>query len=227
MLNTAAAILTILFAPASPDDSKIKFEPAPKVGASYSLKFTIDAHVGDHENKLNGTAVTTVSKVGPDRTEYSLDWKNLEVSSDDAPADLPFTPYQAAVGPAGQLLDLTGGMPVQVADPASVFLCSYFPVTSMELTKGTPISFVLPANEKEHIPEMKASETLAGVETLQNVDAYKISVKLQDSKSDFVVEATYWVDKAGNVLKEDGTFKNLGIPGMTVDGTVKTSAVTK
>lgn len=224
MLNTASILFLLALQPASLDDSKLRLEPAPTVGASQSLKFNIVAHMEDHVNTLDGKAVKTISKVSPGKTEFSIDWQNLEITSDTAPVDIPFNAYQASVGPGGELLSLSGGLPAQVADPAKVFFLFYFPITDKELVKGTPTAIVLPGSEKEHIPEMDGSETFIGVETLQNVGAYKVAVKLMGAKSEYTIEATYWVDKAGNVLKEDGTFKNMGVTGGTVDGTMKLGA---
>jgi len=203
------------------DDSKLKIQPNPTAGATRSLSFDVLSEIQGHDSELKAVVVTTITKVGPGRTEYTVDWQKMELTEGGDPEQLRFKPYQVAVGPHGEVLDLKGGLGEQGADPVCAFLVGYFPITDSELEKGKPLTFTLPGDGKR-IPELKVTETLIGGESLGGVDCFKIRVGLHATKSDFAVDANYYVDKSGNVLKESGSYSKLPIPnaGITIDGTI-------
>jgi hypothetical protein len=204
------------------DDSKLTLVPNQTVGTTRKVKFTVSAEIQDHETVVNGIAVTNYSKVGPDRTEYSVDWEDMNADEGGQPTKVPFKPYQVAVGPKAQLLSLTGGIGEEAADPVATFLVSYFPLPGQELVRGRSVTFTLPPNDKMHIPGMNVSETFIGAQNTAGVDSFQIKVTLASTDSGFKVDADYWVDKSGNVVKETGKFVKLPLPigGLAVDGTI-------
>jgi hypothetical protein len=210
------------------DDSKIKFQPAPTVGATHSLSFDANAEANGHESEFMATANTTVTKAAAGRTDYSVDWQKISFEEGGRSGPVDFKPYLIAVDSRGSLLSLEGGIGSDVSDPVCTFLVFYFPVTDSELTKDQPYTFTMPGNGNA-IPEMKATETYLGSDSVDGVDTYKVQLKLVATQSDFNVDATYWLDKAGTVLKEDAKFAKLPIPnaGLVVSGTVKSKVVAK
>lgn len=219
-LGLTLALCTLGYA-----QDKLKLEPVIKDDDTAKHSLEVDYDFGGTKARLTSRVITKVKKQSPTAIAMTLDYEDLKVVVDENELPLQITQIEFSLAPNGDLKEITGG--VDGNDNARSYLLMMFINPDKELAVNEKWTYESKGNEKSSIPGYKYEATYLGPEKVGPDDAFKYSTKLTETSGSLGTKGTFWVTKAGKVVKAESEFTGLMIPaaGAEASGKVRLAIV--
>lgn len=205
----------------------VKFDPLPKPGPTQKAKVEMSMTVGGMEAVVRGDVERQVKAGEKDATLVQIDWKTIsvELAGGEGP-EVELSPMIAVLGPKGEVRSVKGG--IGGTDAVRMFLLTHFMPPAEGVSRGGKYKLKAEAVKDANLPERNYEGTYVGPDTVQGESAHRFDVKYSEpDKDSFAYDMAYWVNSKGELLKAEGTFRNMFIPlaGQTADGKIKVEIV--
>jgi len=199
---------------------QIKLEPKWTKGEKSKYAFQFDMVLPDAEVRVKGGIASEIK----DTSKLTYTFQDVSVVAADQTIEAPYEPALIVLDSAGFVKEFEGG--ITGGDNVRMFLALHFIPPSKELAKGETWKHTFPKNTGLSLEAMNYEAKYIGPEKIGDTEAFKFETKLTETDSGaFTVENTFFVDKAGKVVKLEGKFKNMPVPAaqQSSDGKVSFS----